>query len=139
MPLASIAAFDFTTSECAVAIRSFDGMEGYAATNMRGDTNWNGNSKYPSFDLSPVPGMLIDLIVELEAQGWKFSETGKLSVSCRQHDMVLLDAKGNVMIPAVSWECEEASEIAARINASNKAAYPGKASARSEQAGGAES
>jgi sugar (pentulose or hexulose) kinase len=118
MPQAKWLGIDVTTGEMALAVRSPEGSEDYVAMKMRGATLWNADERYPAFDLTPVPRMLRELLGQLTAKGWDFSKAGRLSLSCRQHDMVLLDAEGKLLIPALSWQCNAATEEAQAINAS---------------------
>lgn len=112
--LADLLALDVTTTEFAVAVRDDSGNEDYAATPMRGATTWRNDAAFPAFDLKEVPGMFRDLLRTLQARGWQFdrrgqSAPGNVSVACRQHDMVLLDAQDQPLLPALSWQCNAAS------------------------------
>jgi sugar (pentulose or hexulose) kinase len=115
---ASHLALDVTTTEFALAVRDEDGNEDYAAVPMRGGAPWQGDQDFPAFDLGHVAGMLSDLLAELRSKGWSFDRSGEpqagyLSIACRQHDMVLLDAEGVPLLPAISWQCNAAvAEVA---------------------------
>lgn len=118
--LADLLALDVTTTEFAVAVRDDSGNEDYAAVPMRGATAWRGDRAFPAFDLKEVPGMLRDLLGLLQARGWRFDRSeqavpGCLSVACRQHDMVLLDQEGQPLLPAISWQCNAATEEVAAL------------------------
>jgi sugar (pentulose or hexulose) kinase len=73
---------------------------------MRGATKWRGQ---PAFDLQQTPGMILSLLDELEHQGWGVDGM-TLSFAVRQHDMVLLDKAGQLVMPALSWQCNAASK-----------------------------
>ena len=111
--VAQILAIDITTTELALAVRSADGAEGFASCKMRGATLWREDSQYPGFRLEEVPGMIQHLLDELQGKGWSFarpaSDPGYVSVSCRQHDMVVLDADGRPLLPALMWKCNAAT------------------------------
>lgn len=104
---------DITTTEMALAVS--DGSEdGFASLKMRGATLWRDDPKCPAFQLSEVPGMLSDLLDQLA--DWDFQTPGSLSVACRQHDMVVLDAAGEPLLPALSWQCNAAEKEVAELN-----------------------
>ncbi len=118
--LADLLALDVTTTEFAVAVRDDQGNEDYAALPMRGATAWQNDQAFPAFDLKEVAGMLRDLLGMLQARGWRFDRSGEsvpgcLSVACRQHDMVLLDKEGQPLLPAISWQCNAATEEVASL------------------------
>ena len=52
--------------------------------------------------------MILTLLDDLEQEGWSFAQAA-LSFAVRQHDMVLLDGDGQLLIPALSWQCNAAS------------------------------
>jgi sugar (pentulose or hexulose) kinase len=116
---ADVLALDVTTTELAIAVRDAEGREDYAATAMRGGTEWLGDSRFPGFELAEVPRMLGELLCKLQAKGWNFqcgpAEIRYVSVSCRQHDQVLLDSSGKPLMPALSWQCNAASEDVAEL------------------------
>lgn len=97
--------FDLSTTGLGLGVRSERGEEAYVHTKMRGATAWK---RQPAFDIEQTPKMMAGLLDELEEQGW---ELGKASWSfaVRQHDMVLLDSDGQVLMPALSWQCDAAS------------------------------
>ena len=112
---AVLLALDVTTTELAVAVRDASGREDYAATPMRGGHAWRGDAAFPAFELGEVPQMIGELLVALEGKGWRFQGSGggrprSVSVSCRQHDLVLLDRQGSPLLPALSWQCNAATE-----------------------------
>jgi sugar (pentulose or hexulose) kinase len=64
--------------------------------------------------------MIRDLLGTLQARGWAFDRSGEsspgyLSVACRQHDMVLLDKEGEPLLPAISWQCNAATDEVASL------------------------
>jgi sugar (pentulose or hexulose) kinase len=87
-------------------VRSRGGQEAYAQLDVRGATEWKGE---PAFDLEEVPGMILDVVDQLQSQGWSF-DGAALSFAVRQHDMVLLDRAGQPAMPALSWQCNAASK-----------------------------
>jgi sugar (pentulose or hexulose) kinase len=95
----------------ALGVRSRAGEEAFVQTKMRGATRWQ---KQPAFDLRHVPSMILDLLDALENDGWSFDGLS-LSFSVRQHDMVLLDTDGQRLIPALSWQCNAASNEVAKL------------------------
>jgi sugar (pentulose or hexulose) kinase len=97
--------FDLSTTGLGLGVRSASGEEAYVDTKMRGATSWRGQ---PAFDLSQTPGMIATLLDQLESQGWVF-DGSTLSFAVRQHDMVLLDKDGQLLMPALSWQCNAAS------------------------------
>lgn len=103
---AAWAGFDLSTTGLALGVRGRDGTEAYAQAKMQGATTWKGQ---PAFDLQFVPCLILSLLDELEARGWNFTGTA-MSFAVRQHDMVLLDSDGQVLIPALSWQCNAASQ-----------------------------
>ena len=97
--------FDLSTTGLGLGVRSVGGEEAFVQTKIRGATNWK---RQPAFELDSVPGMIATLLDDLEAAGWSF-EGASWSFAVRQHDMVLLDRKGQVLIPALSWQCNAAT------------------------------
>lgn len=110
---AALLAFDVTTTEFALAVRDAVGQEDYAAIPMRGAVEWQRDPAFPGFDLDKVPGMISDLLQALSNKGWSF-QTGDqpryVSVSCRQHDQVVLGNDGTPLLPALSWQCNAAEQ-----------------------------
>ncbi len=102
---AAWAGFDLSTTGLALGVRSKQGEEAYAQAGMRGATTWQGQS---AFDLSQTPRLILSLLDDLARQGWTLADTA-LSFAVRQHDMVLLDARHHLLIPALSWQCHAAS------------------------------
>ena len=98
--------FDLSTTGLALGVRSNSGDEAYVQAKMRGATKWRGQ---PAFDLQHTPGMILTLLDGLEKQGWDVAGM-TFSFAVRQHDMVLLDKTGQLMMPALSWQCNAASK-----------------------------
>ena len=96
--------FDLSTTGLALGVRSQSGKEAYAHTPIRGATRWYGQ---PAFKLEHVPRMLITLLSTLEKHGWEFRKP-LLSFAVRQHDMVLLGGENQLLMPALSWQCNAA-------------------------------
>jgi sugar (pentulose or hexulose) kinase len=100
--------FDLSTTGLALGVRSRGGQEAYAHTKMRGATKWKGQ---PAFQLAETPGMILELLDHLTSEGWELDNTA-FSFAVRQHDMVLLDDAGQLLMPALSWQCNAAvSEV----------------------------
>jgi sugar (pentulose or hexulose) kinase len=112
-------ALDVTTTECAIAVCDAEGREDYAATAMRGGLQWQHDAAFPGFETAEVPLMIGELLQQLEAKGWSLrgaaSQPRYVSVSCRQHDLVLLNAAGQPLTPALSWQCNAATEDVAEL------------------------
>ncbi len=106
--------FDLSTTALSCGVRSVDGKEDFVSIPMRGKTTWRGQ---PAHDLDFVPGMILEALNKLEAMGWSFASTdGALSFSVRQHDMVLLDSDNELLLPALSWQCNVAKAETKRLN-----------------------
>ncbi|MBD3184696.1 hypothetical protein GF312_20615 [Candidatus Poribacteria bacterium] len=94
--------FDLSTTGLAAGGLTEDGQEVFNSIPMKGDTTWHDE---PAFDLTFLPSLFIKALDSLKKQGFKFAQEGGLSLSVRQHDMVLLDSDGKLLIPALSWQC----------------------------------
>lgn len=112
--LAQLLAIDITTTEFALAVRDAEGAEEFVRLKMRGATCWKNDPRFPGFDLTEIPCMLAELLDQLEKKGWQFrrpaSSPGCVSVSCRQHDQVVLDAADQPLLPALMWQCNAATD-----------------------------
>lgn len=115
--LATVLALDVTTTEFAVAVRDESGVEGYASLPMDGVTAWNDDDAFPGFCLGAMPGMLQKLLGQLQTDGWSFAQPGLVSVSCRQHDQVILDKEDTPLTPAISWQCNAATAEVQQLKA----------------------
>ena len=98
--------FDLSTTGLALGVRSQTGKEAYAHTPIRGATRWHGQ---PAFKLEQVPRMLLTLLSTLEKHGWEFRKP-LVSFAVRQHDMVLLGKQNQLLMPALSWQCNAATD-----------------------------
>ncbi|MHB0960127.1 MAG: FGGY family carbohydrate kinase [Pirellulaceae bacterium] len=98
--------FDLSTTGLALGVRTREGEEAYAQAKMQGATSWKGQ---PAFALEYTPRLILNLLDDLERLGWNFSGTA-FSWAVRQHDMVLLDASGQLLVPALSWQCNAAGQ-----------------------------
>ncbi|MEK6248515.1 MAG: FGGY family carbohydrate kinase, partial [Planctomycetales bacterium] len=98
--------FDLSTTGLAVGVRSSTGKEAYVNTKIRGANRWN---RQPAFFLEQVPGMILSLLKSLTENGWQFHRT-TLSFAVRQHDMAVLDRHGELLMPALSWQCNAAEK-----------------------------
>ncbi len=103
--------FDLSTTGLALGIRSARGEEAYAQTRMRGAVTWNGQ---PAFELSHIGTMIESLLSRLKDDGWSFDGCS-LSFAVRQHDMVLLDTNHQLLMPALSWQCNAATAEVRRL------------------------
>jgi hypothetical protein len=97
---------DISTTAVTAGVRDTRGEEDLAAIPMRGSLNWQGQ---PAFEPATLPEMLGEALDRLEEKGWRFSQPGDLCASVRQHDMVLLGAGGEVLIPFITWQCHAAT------------------------------
>ncbi len=119
---AAWAGFDLSTTGLALGVRSRRGDEAFVQTKMRGATRWQ---KQPAFDLRQVPSMILDLLDALQNDGWSFEDLS-LSFSVRQHDMVLLDKEGQLLMPALSWQCNAASNEVDKLRQQGAEAVVGR-------------
>lgn len=104
--IAAWGGFDLSTTGLTLGVRSRDGVEDCVQTKMRGATQWKGQ---PAFSLRHVPRMVLGLIDRLRQRGWTVQEMA-FSFSVRQHDMVVLDKDGSLILPALSWQCNAATK-----------------------------
>ncbi len=104
--LARFLGLDISTTAVTAGVRDAHGEEDLAAIPMRGSLAWHGQ---PAIDAATLPEMLAEAIERLEEKGWRFSQPGDLCASVRQHDMVLLGAEGEVLIPFITWQCHAAT------------------------------
>ena len=103
----------FSTTECGAAAAAEDGAEAYVSLPMRGAVGWHG---CPAFELGAVPELVLALLDELAAAGWDLSAPGWLSQAWRQHDLALIDADSQPLLPALSWQCNGAQAESALLN-----------------------
>jgi sugar (pentulose or hexulose) kinase len=103
----------FSTGECGLAAVAADGTEAYLSMPMQGATTWHGGA---GFDLERVPHMVLELLTRLTKQ-WDLTAPGYLGQAWRQHDLVLADARGEPLIPALSWQCNTAARETEQLNA----------------------
>jgi sugar (pentulose or hexulose) kinase len=107
---------DESTTKTGVGVRSAasspsSAVQAYADVGNRGGVRWQGQ---PAFDLAELPGMIVEVLDVLAARGWKFDQPAALSFSIRQHDMVLLGDGDELLLPALTWQCNAATaEVAA--------------------------
>ncbi|MFZ0959585.1 MAG: FGGY family carbohydrate kinase [Terriglobia bacterium] len=97
---------DISTTAVTVGVRGTNGEEDLAAIPMRGTCAWHGQ---PAVESATLPPMLAEALQQLEKKGWSFAKPGDLCASVRQHDMVLLGAGGEVLIPFITWQCHAAT------------------------------
>ena len=98
---------DLSTTALSVGLRGVDGREDFVTVSMRGETKWYGQ---PGFHLKELPAMFESALDKFQDRGWSFSTPGRLSLSVRQHDLVLMDQDLRPLIPALSWECHVAED-----------------------------
>ena len=98
---------DISTTAVTAGVRGTHGEEDLAAIPMRGSRTWHGQPAIESDTLTP---MLAEALQQFEERGWSFAEPGDLCASVRQHDMVLLGAGGEVLIPFITWQCHAATQ-----------------------------
>jgi sugar (pentulose or hexulose) kinase len=97
---------DISTTAVTAGVRDAQGEEDLVAVPLRGSVTWKGQ---PAVEAATLPEMLAEAIERLEQKGWRFSQPGDLCASVRQHDMVLLGAEGEVLIPFITWQCHAAT------------------------------
>lgn len=114
---------DVATSKTGIGVRGVDGQEQYADHATEGATTWHDQ---PAFDLGHVPGTILKILQSLQADGWSFDQPGSLSLSVRQHDMVLLNNAGQPLIPALSWQCNAAVDEVAKLRKQKAEAVVGR-------------
>jgi xylulokinase len=112
MTVANFLGFDESTTKTGVGVRGEEGRQQFVSIDNRGESTWHGE---PAFELAELPGMLVEVMTRLAGHGWTFVRSGGLSFSVRQHDMVLLDASDRPLIPALSWQCNAATEKVAAL------------------------
>jgi len=92
-----------------------------------GATTWHGGA---AFDLKFLPGLFLKGLKVLEGQGYVFAPKGSICGSVRQHDMVLLDRSGRPLIPALSWQCDKATQEVALLRQSGVESIVGRLETR---------
>ncbi len=105
-------AFDISTTATSAGVSDGEGEEGSAALPVRGATSWQGQ---PAIEPATLPDMLRETLEELQRLGWEFSTPGHLCASVRQHDMVLVDRDGRVLIPFITWQNHAATAEVERL------------------------
>src|SRR3989338_4868682 len=98
--------FDGSTTALSVVGRTEDGEEAFATTPMLGGMKWHGQ---PAFDLTPLPNIILTVLQQLGDMGYGFAGDGALSFSWRQHDLAI-QLSGGIYLPALSWQCNAATE-----------------------------
>jgi sugar (pentulose or hexulose) kinase len=113
--IATLLGIDESTTKTGIGVRSADGQQAYASIDNRGATKWHGQ---PAFDLADLPGMIAEVLGTLSSSSaWRFDKPGALSLSVRQHDMVLLGDDDQPLIAALTWQCNAASAEVATLRA----------------------
>ena len=98
---------DISTTAVTAGVRDAQGEEDLVAIPARGSVPWHGQ---PAFEAATLPAMLSEAFDRLQQKGWSFSKPGDLCASVRQHDMVLIGAGGEVLIPFITWQCHAATQ-----------------------------
>jgi sugar (pentulose or hexulose) kinase len=96
---------DISTTKTGVAVRARDGAEAYAGVDNTNDVLWK---KQPAFDLAKQAALISKALEQLADRGWSFDAPGALSLSVRQHDMALVGRNDELLVPALSWQCNAA-------------------------------
>lgn len=106
--------FDVSTTSLSLGTRNSNGKENFVSVPMQGETEWHGQ---PAFDLDVLPDLLLEILEEICQHKYKinFSDPGVVSFSLRQHDMVLFDKDFCPLIPALSWQCNAATNEVAEL------------------------
>jgi sugar (pentulose or hexulose) kinase len=120
---ATLLGFDESTTKTGAGVRGEDGRQQFASIDNRGETTWHAQ---PAFDLAELPGMLVEVVTRLSGDGWTFDRGGSLSFSVRQHDMVLLDAQDELLMPALTWQCNAATAEVAKLQSAGAETVVGK-------------
>lgn len=115
--------YDLSTTALSVVGITEDGKLVFFSVPMRGATRWHGE---PAHDLAQLPGLSLEALQGLLAQGFEFAPNGVISGSVRQHDMVLADSVGNPLEPALSWQCNAATKQVKSLKASGAEAIVGQ-------------
>ncbi|MDO8668100.1 MAG: hypothetical protein Q7K35_03305, partial [bacterium] len=79
----------------------------------RGQTTWKGQKEQrgqPAFDLAYLPGLFLDALRLIMAQGFDIAPDGVISGSVRPYDLVIANTNGVPLMPALSSECNAATE-----------------------------
>ncbi len=119
---------DVATGSFGLGSRGVGGTELFSSIPMDGGLLWN---EMPAFDLAKTPSMFATVLDALVAQGLTIEAgSGALSFAVRQHDMVLLDADGKLLIPALSWQCNAAAAEVEQLRQSGAESVVGKVEAR---------
>jgi len=126
---------ELSTTACSIGGRNAAGEEFYATVPMLGATKWNDMS---AFDLTEVPGMIRACLVNLAKQlgldeehyYLAFAGNGALCMVVRQHDMVLVGNDGKLLMPALSWQANQATEQVQELKAQGAEAVVGPIEAR---------
>ena len=98
---------DISTTAVTAGVRDTHGEEDLVAVPIRGSVTWKGQ---PAIEADTLAPMLAEALEQLQQKGWRFSQPGDLCASVRQHDMVLLGADGEVLIPFITWQCHAATQ-----------------------------
>jgi sugar (pentulose or hexulose) kinase len=98
---------DISTTAVTAGVRDTNGEEDLVAVPIRGSVSWKGQ---PAIEADTLAPMLAEALQQLQQKGWRFSQPGDLCASVRQHDMVLLGADGEVLIPFITWQCHAATQ-----------------------------
>ncbi|HXN47684.1 MAG TPA: FGGY family carbohydrate kinase [Bryobacteraceae bacterium] len=98
---------DISTTAVTAGVRDTNGEEDLVAVPIRGSVSWKGQ---PAIEADTLAPMLAEALEQLQQKGWRFSQPGDLCASVRQHDMVLLGADGEVLIPFITWQCHAATQ-----------------------------
>lgn len=118
--------FDLSTTGLALGVRSANGEEAYVQAKMRGATTWRGQ---PAFELAETPRLILTLLDELASRKWTFADA-TFSFAVRQHDMVVLDAAGELLMPALSWQCHAAAQEVQELRRQGAEAVVGRVEER---------
>lgn len=99
--------YDLSTTGLGLVGITSDGELVYVFVPIQGVIKWLGQ---PAHDLSQLLGLFMEALGKMIEQGFEFAPGGVISGSVRQHDMVLADANGYPIRPALSWQCNVATE-----------------------------
>jgi sugar (pentulose or hexulose) kinase len=102
--------------------------EFFSSVKMRGATTWHGAA---AFDWQEVPGLLLETVEALREKSLPLPHgQGALSISIRQHDLILLGADDRPLIPALSWQADLATKEVEELEAAGVEKKVGPVAAR---------
>lgn len=119
---------DFSTGSSSAGALLDLNKEYFSSVKMRGATTWHGAV---AFKWEEISGLLLETVEELLKKGMSLKDVqGALSISIRQHDLILLGQDGKPLIPALSWQANLATKEVEELQAAGVEAKVGPLAAR---------